>query len=127
MSFTGTFKEVSQENSEAFMRAFGTPEEHIKIAKDLKSITEIEENGDHFKMTITTGTHVSVVSFTVGQECEIDSITGEKFKGVIKREGNKLIGNMKGIESVTELVDANTIVNTSTLGGIKFKKTSKRV
>lgn len=34
-------------------------------------------------------------------------------KAVVQREGNKLKVNLKGIESVTELVDGNTIVNVS--------------
>lgn len=34
-------------------------------------------------------------------------------KVVVQREGNKLKASMKGIESVTELVDGNTIVNVS--------------
>lgn len=34
-------------------------------------------------------------------------------KAVVHREGNKLKVNLKGIESVTELVDGNTIVNVS--------------
>uniref|UniRef100_A0A3B4AVU7 Fatty acid binding protein 1 n=1 Tax=Periophthalmus magnuspinnatus TaxID=409849 RepID=A0A3B4AVU7_9GOBI len=127
MSFTGKYVQESQENFETFMRSQGVPEEHIKMGKDLKSVSEIEQNGDHFKITITKGTHVSVVSFTVGQECEIDSLTGEKVKTIIRREGNKLITNVKEMTSVTELVDANTIVTTVTAGSIKFTTTSKRV
>lgn len=34
-------------------------------------------------------------------------------KAVVHREGNKLKVSLKGIESVTELVDGNTIVNVS--------------
>ncbi|KAJ0067947.1 hypothetical protein NL108_011750, partial [Boleophthalmus pectinirostris] len=56
------------------------PEDQIQLCKDLKSTTEIEENGDHFKITVTTGPHVSVVSFTIGQECEMQDMTGGKFK-----------------------------------------------
>lgn len=73
-------------------------------------------------------------------------------KAVVQREGNKLKASLKGIESVTELVDGNTIINVSrcvlcnfnkfsdklsettfsslqtmTLGGIVYKRISKRV
>lgn len=34
-------------------------------------------------------------------------------KAVVQRDGNKLKVNLKGIESVTELLDGNTIVNVS--------------
>ncbi|XP_067469318.1 fatty acid-binding protein, liver-type-like [Thunnus thynnus] len=127
MSFSGKFQLESQENFEPFMKAIGVPDELIQKGKDIKSISEIEENGDNFKVTVTTGTKVLVNKFTIGQEAELETVTGEKIKAVAQREGNKLKVSMKGIESVTELVDANTIVNTMTLGSIVFKRTSKRM
>ncbi|CAN9513063.1 unnamed protein product [Ophioblennius macclurei] len=127
MSFSGKYQLESQENFEAFMKAIGLPDELIQKGKDLKSTSEIEENGDNFKVTVTTGTKVLVNSFTLGKEAELETVTGEKVKSVVSREGNKLKVSLKGIESVTELVDANTIVNTMTLGGIVYKRTSKRV
>ena len=39
---------------------------------------------------------------------------------MVKRDGNKLMVSLKGIESVTELVDANTIVNVSRNNGPDF-------
>lgn len=52
----------------------------IQKGKDIKSISEIEENGDNFKVTITTGAQVLVNTFTIGKEAELDTITGEKAK-----------------------------------------------
>ncbi|XP_047236098.1 fatty acid-binding protein, liver-type-like [Girardinichthys multiradiatus] len=127
MSFTGKYQLESQENFEPFMKALGIPDDLIQKGKDLKSISEIEEAGDNFKVTITTGSNVITNSFTIGQETELQSITGEKIKGVVHREGNKLKVFLKGIESTTELVDANTIVNTMAAGGNVYKRTSKRM
>ncbi|KAK5616497.1 Fatty acid-binding protein, liver-type [Crenichthys baileyi] len=127
MSFTGKYQLESQENFEPFMKALGIPDDLIQKGKDLKSISEIEEAGDNFKVTITTGSNVITNSFTIGQETELQSITGEKIKGVVHREGNKLKVSLKGIESTTELVDANTLVNTMTAGGNVYKRTSKRM
>ncbi|KAJ0019703.1 hypothetical protein NQD34_007272 [Periophthalmus magnuspinnatus] len=127
MAFAGTYQLESQENFEPFMKAIGLPDDLIQKGKDIKSTSQIEVNGDHFKVTVTTGTKVMVNSFTLGQESDIETITGEKVKAVVKREGNKLITSLKGIESVTELVDANTIVNTMTVGGIQYKRISKRI
>lgn len=57
----------------------------IEQSKEIKSISEIEQIGDHFKVTITTGPKVLVNSFTVGQQTELETITGEKVKvGMIK-------------------------------------------
>ncbi|XP_060927295.1 fatty acid-binding protein, liver-type-like [Limanda limanda] len=128
MPFSGKYLLDSQENFEPFMKAIGLPDDLIQKGKDIKSISEIEETGDDFKVTVTTGSKVLVNTFTIGKEAELESVTGEKIKAVVQREGsNKLKVSLKGIESVTELVDANTIVNTMTLGGIVYKRTSKRM
>ncbi|XP_061784783.1 fatty acid-binding protein, liver-type-like [Nerophis lumbriciformis] len=127
MSFSGKFQLESQENFEPFMKAIGVPDELIQKGKDLKSVSEIEENGGVFKVTVTTGSNVLVNSFTIGQEAELNTITGEKVKAVVQREGNKLKVSLKGIVSVTELVDANTLVNTMTLGDVVYKRTNKRI
>ncbi|XP_015232611.1 PREDICTED: fatty acid-binding protein, liver-type-like [Cyprinodon variegatus] len=127
MSFNGKYQLESQENFEPFMKALGLPDELIQKGKDLKSISEIEENGDNFKVTVTTGSKVITNSFTIGKETELQNITGEKMKGVVNREGGKLKVSLKGIESVTEMVDANTIVNTMTVGDIVYKRISKRM
>lgn len=36
------------------------------------------ETGDHFKVTVTTGTKILTNSFTIGQETELEAPTGEK-------------------------------------------------
>uniref|UniRef100_A0A8C6UPF8 Fatty acid-binding protein, liver-type n=1 Tax=Neogobius melanostomus TaxID=47308 RepID=A0A8C6UPF8_9GOBI len=127
MSFAGKFQLESQENFEPFMRAIGLPEDQIQKGKDIKSISEIEENGNAMKVTVTTGPKVLTNTFIIGQESEVETVTGEKVMTVVKREGNKLTASLKGIESVTELTDANTIVNIMTVGGIKYKRILKRI
>lgn len=58
----------------------GLPDEMIEKGKDIKSISEIVQNGNDFKVTVTTGPKVMTNSFTIGQECEIETLTGEKVK-----------------------------------------------
>uniref|UniRef100_A0A8D0A886 Fatty acid binding protein 1 n=1 Tax=Sander lucioperca TaxID=283035 RepID=A0A8D0A886_SANLU len=70
------------------MKAIGLPDELIQKGKDIKSVSEIEEN---------------VNTFTIGQEAELETITGEKAKAVVQRGGNKLKVSLKGMKSVTEL------------------------
>ncbi|KAM6945019.1 fatty acid-binding protein, liver-type-like [Lycodopsis pacificus] len=127
MSFSGKYQLESQENFESFMKAIDLPDELIQKGKDIKSISEIEEDGDNFKVTVTTGSKILVNTFKIGEEAELETLTGEKAKAVVQRDGNKLTVSLKGIESVTELVDGNTIVNTMTLGSIVYKRTSKRM
>ncbi|KAL6458739.1 hypothetical protein MHYP_G00322110 [Metynnis hypsauchen] len=127
MAFSGKYQLESHEGFEAFMKSIGIPDDLIEKGKDIKSTSEIEQNGDNFKVTVTTGSKVLVNSFTVGQEAELETLTGEKVKSVVTKEGNKLKVILKGIESITELVDANTLVNTMTLGNLTYKRVSKRV
>uniref|UniRef100_A0AAY4ECC7 Cytosolic fatty-acid binding proteins domain-containing protein n=1 Tax=Denticeps clupeoides TaxID=299321 RepID=A0AAY4ECC7_9TELE len=82
MAFSGKYQLESQENFEPFMKAIGLPDDLIEKGKDIKSITEIEQNGDDFKVTVTTGPKVLVNSFTIGKEAELETLTGEKVKSV---------------------------------------------
>ncbi|XP_051508685.1 fatty acid binding protein 1-B.1-like [Myxocyprinus asiaticus] len=127
MSFTGKFQLETQEGFVEFMKAVGLPDDLIEKGKDIKSVSEIEQNGDQFKVTVTTGSKVLTNTFTIGQETEIENLTGEKVKAVVTKEGNKLIVVLNKITSITELVDDNTIINTLTLGDIVYKRVSKRV
>uniref|UniRef100_A0A8C3RHN2 Fatty acid-binding protein, liver n=1 Tax=Cyanoderma ruficeps TaxID=181631 RepID=A0A8C3RHN2_9PASS len=127
MSFTGKYELQSQENFEPFMRAIGLPEDQIQKGKDLKSVTEIVQDGKKFTVTVTTGTKVMKNQFTIGEESEIELMTGEKVKVVVQMEGNnKLVAEVKGMKSVTEL-NGDTITHTMTAGNITLKRVSKRV
>ncbi|KAI1900134.1 hypothetical protein AGOR_G00046890 [Albula goreensis] len=127
MAFAGKYQLESHENFVPFMKAIGLPDDLVEKGKDVKSVSEIEQNGDNFKVTVTTGTKVLVNSFTIGQEGEVETLTGEKVKTVVRLEDGKLKVSLKGIESVTELADPDTIVNTMTLGEITYKRISKRI
>uniref|UniRef100_A0A8D1QR66 Cytosolic fatty-acid binding proteins domain-containing protein n=2 Tax=Sus scrofa TaxID=9823 RepID=A0A8D1QR66_PIG len=80
MNFSGKYQVQSQENFEAFMKAVGLPDELIQKGKDIKGTSEIVQNGKHFKLTITTGSKVVQNEFTLGEECEMETLTGEKVK-----------------------------------------------
>uniref|UniRef100_A0A6I8NSK6 Fatty acid binding protein 1 n=1 Tax=Ornithorhynchus anatinus TaxID=9258 RepID=A0A6I8NSK6_ORNAN len=113
MSFSGKYQVQSQDNFEVFMKAIGVPDEIIQKGKDFKGVSEIVQNGNHFKLSLNTGTRVLVNEFTLGEECELETLTGEKVKTVVEKEGdNKLVTYIKGIKSVTELC-GDTITNVS--------------
>ncbi|KAM6451605.1 fatty acid-binding protein, liver [Liasis olivaceus] len=127
MGFTGKYELQSHENFERFMKAVGLPDELIEKGKDLKSISEIEQNGKKFKVTVTTGSKVITNEFTIGEEAELDTPTGEKIKAVVQMEGdNKLVVNLKNIKSVTE-INGDIITNVMSLGDIHYKRISKRI
>ncbi|XP_078410541.1 fatty acid-binding protein 1, liver-like [Cetorhinus maximus] len=127
MAFNGHYELHSQENFVPFMKAIGLSDDLIEKGKDKKSTSEIVETGDHFKITVTTGSRVLVNEFTIGQETEVDSPTGEKVKAIINREGNnKLVAKIKNITSVTEIT-GDQMVNAMTVGDIVYKRISKRI
>ncbi|XP_066041474.1 fatty acid-binding protein, liver-like [Chamaea fasciata] len=127
MSFTGKYELQSQENFEPFMRAIGLPEEQIQKGKDLKSVSEIVQDGKKFTMTVTTGSKVIKNQFTIGEESEMELMNGQKVKVVVQMEGNnKLVAEVKGMKSVTEL-NGDTITHTMTVGDITLKRVSKRI
>uniref|UniRef100_A0A8C5M5J9 Cytosolic fatty-acid binding proteins domain-containing protein n=1 Tax=Leptobrachium leishanense TaxID=445787 RepID=A0A8C5M5J9_9ANUR len=109
----GKFELESQENFETFMKAIGLHEDLVEVAKDIKSTNEIEQNGNHVIFTITIGPKVIRNEFNVGEEAELETLTGDRVKSVVQLEGNKLIMNLKGIHGVAE-VNGDTLTNGST-------------
>ncbi|NWH84766.1 FABPL protein, partial [Aegithalos caudatus] len=127
MSFTGKYELQSQENFEPFMRALGLPEDKIQKGKNLKSISEIVQDGKKFTITVTTGSEVIKNQFTVGEESEIQMMNGEKTKVIVNMEGNnRLVTEVKGMKSVTEL-NGDIITYTMTMGDLTLKRVSKRI
>ncbi|XP_062935097.1 fatty acid-binding protein, liver [Cynocephalus volans] len=127
MNFSGKYQLQSQENFEAFMKATGAPEELIQKGKDAKGVVEVVQNGKQFKFIITVGSKVIQNEFTVGEECELETMTGEKIKSVVRMEGdNKLVTSFKNVKSVTEF-NGDTLIHTMTLDNIVFKRISKKI
>ncbi|XP_066233843.1 fatty acid-binding protein, liver [Saccopteryx leptura] len=127
MNFSGKYQLQSQENFEPFMKAIGLPDDLIQKGKDIKGVSEIVQNGNHFKFIITTGSKVIQNEFTLGEESELELMTGEKVKAVVQKEGeNKLVTSFKGIKYVSEF-NGDTLISIMTLGDIVFKRISKKI
>ncbi|NXS48245.1 FABPL protein, partial [Balaeniceps rex] len=127
MSFTGKYELQSQENFEPFMKALGLTDDQIQKGKNIKTISEIVQDGNKFKITVTTGSKVLRNEFTIGEECEMEMLTGEKAKAIVQLEGNnRLVANLKGLKSVTEL-NGDIITHTMTMGDLTCKRVSKRI
>lgn len=56
------------------------PEDVIKMAKDIKPITEIKQNGNDFVVTSKTPGKTLTNSFTIGKEADITTMDGKKLK-----------------------------------------------
>ncbi|XP_018423940.1 PREDICTED: fatty acid-binding protein 1, liver-like [Nanorana parkeri] len=124
MAFSGTYELQSHENFESFMKAIGIPDDAIQKCKDLKTITEIVQNGNHFVITMTTGPSVLRNEFTVGEEAELESVTG-KMKSVVNFVDGKLVVQLQDIQSVTEL-SGELLICTLTCKGNVYKTVNKK-
>ncbi|XP_054028298.1 fatty acid-binding protein, liver-like [Dryobates pubescens] len=127
MSFTGKYELQSQENFEPFMKAIGLPDDQIQKGKDIKSTSEIVQDGNKFKFSVTTGSKVITNEFTIGEEFEFTLPTGQKAKAVFQLEGdNKLVGTMQGMKYVNEL-KGDIMTSVLTMGDIVYKRVNKRI
>ncbi|XP_062930477.1 fatty acid-binding protein 1, liver-like [Mobula hypostoma] len=127
MSFSGKYELQSRENFEPFMKAIGTSDEVIQKYKDVKSITEIIQNGNHFDCKITTGDNVIHNVFTIGQEAEFGTLAVSKLKSTANFDGpNKIVVKLDAITLVTEL-NEDKLINKLTAGNIIYTSISKKI
>ncbi|XP_075188766.1 fatty acid-binding protein, liver-like [Anomaloglossus baeobatrachus] len=126
MSFAGTYELQSHENFEVFMKAIGLPDDLIEKGKDIKSVTQIEQNGNHFVVTVTTGPKVLRNEFNIGEESDIETLTEDKLKTTVNLVDGKLVVKLKSVLSTTEL-SGDILTNVMTVKDIVYKRVSKKV
>ncbi|XP_025767574.1 fatty acid-binding protein 10-A, liver basic isoform X1 [Oreochromis niloticus] len=139
MDFSGTWQVYAQENYEEFLKALELPEDVIKVAKDIKPITEIKQSGNDFVITSKTPGKSMTNSFTIGKEADITTMDGRKIKGFIMRnvssndlqcivniEGGKLVCKTDRLHHVQEL-KGGEMVETMTIGSTTLIRKSKRI
>nr|2QO6_A Chain A, Liver-basic fatty acid binding protein [Danio rerio] len=126
MAFSGTWQVYAQENYEEFLRAISLPEEVIKLAKDVKPVTEIQQNGSDFTITSKTPRKTVTNSFTIGKEAEITTMDGKKLKCIVKLDGGKLVCRTDRFSHIQE-IKAGEMVETLTVGGTTMIRKSKKI
>ncbi|XP_036414276.1 fatty acid-binding protein 10-A, liver basic [Colossoma macropomum] len=126
MAFSGTWQVYTQENYEEFLRAISLPEDVIKVAKDVKPVTEIQQNGNDFVVTSKTPGKSVTNSFTIGKEAEINTMDGKKLKCTVKMEGGKLVCQTEKFTHIQE-IKGGEMVETLTVGGTTMIRKSKKV
>nr|2QO5_A Chain A, Liver-basic fatty acid binding protein [Danio rerio] len=125
-AFSGTWQVYAQENYEEFLRAISLPEEVIKLAKDVKPVTEIQQNGSDFTITSKTPGKTVTNSFTIGKEAEITTMDGKKLKCIVKLDGGKLVTRTDRFSHIQE-IKAGEMVETLTVGGTTMIRKSKKI
>ncbi|XP_041844439.1 fatty acid-binding protein 10-A, liver basic [Melanotaenia boesemani] len=126
MDFSGTWQVYSQENYEEFLRAMELSEDVIKMAKEVKPITEIKQTGNDFVITSKTPGKSVTNSFTIGEEAEITTMDGKKLKCIVNIEGGKLVCKTGKMCHMQEL-KGGEMIETMTVGSTTLVRRSKKI
>uniref|UniRef100_A0A8C9UVX9 Cytosolic fatty-acid binding proteins domain-containing protein n=1 Tax=Spermophilus dauricus TaxID=99837 RepID=A0A8C9UVX9_SPEDA len=123
MAFSGKFELESEKNYDEFMKRLGEwpPDEVIEKARNFKTITEIQQNGQDFIWAQSySGGHIMTNKFTIGKESEIQTMGGKKFK-------------VRGpwppfpASPPSGFLHLRWGLRISTVGGVTYERVSKRV
>uniref|UniRef100_A0A3P8P1B6 Cytosolic fatty-acid binding proteins domain-containing protein n=1 Tax=Astatotilapia calliptera TaxID=8154 RepID=A0A3P8P1B6_ASTCA len=103
---------------------------------DHKAVTEVVQDGNNFTWTQTIPNWTWSNTFIVGQECELTTMTGSKFKlhdiflkAPVTMEGNKISCQFPQYLFTAEIVDDKLVMTCVTPGekGVTFKRINKRI
>nr|XP_057919428.1 gastrotropin-like [Doryrhamphus excisus] len=125
MSFAGKYELESQENYEQFLEAVG----HLHAKTDLKVQTEVHQEGKDFTWTQSLPGWTWSNKFTIGQECELVTMTGSKFKAPVIMENGKISVQFPQYNFTAEMVHDKLVMICITPGekGVTFTRVSKRI
>ncbi|KAM4038340.1 uncharacterized protein ACNLHF_016645 [Anomaloglossus baeobatrachus] len=126
MAFSGKYEVESQENYDAFMKLIGIPEEQIEKGRNYNYTAEVVQNGNDFTWSQIYPGFTLTNKFTVGQESDLETMGGKKFKATVRQEGGKLVVDFPKYSHSSEIVGGK-LVETSVAGGLTFKRISKKV
>ncbi|XP_065155088.1 fatty acid-binding protein 10-A, liver basic [Paramisgurnus dabryanus] len=126
MAFNGIWQVYEQENYEEFLRAISLPEDVIKLAKEVKPVTEIQQNGNDFIITSKTPGKSVTNTFTVGKEAEINTMDGKKLKCIVRLDGGKLVCSTDRFSHIQE-IKGGEMIETLTVSGTTMIRKSKKI
>ncbi|KAF1384585.1 hypothetical protein PFLUV_G00121730 [Perca fluviatilis] len=125
MAFTGKYELESQDNYEEFLEVIGL----LNAKTEHKVVTEVLQDGKDFTWTQTLPNWTWSNKFTVGQECELATMTGTKFKSPVTMEGDKISIQFPQYHFTAEIIEDKLVMNCITPGekGVTFKRVNKRI
>ncbi|WAR03628.1 FA10A-like protein [Mya arenaria] len=130
MALVGNWEFFSAENLDEYFTTAAVPDNLKEIAKNSKSSLEITNSGDQWTLKTTVSDKVKDTAFTVGQEFEAKSLTGQDLKCMVTMDGAKMVETQKAgdvITTVTREVKGDKLVSTLTIGGTTAIVTFTRV
>ncbi|KAK5864915.1 hypothetical protein PBY51_016120 [Eleginops maclovinus] len=125
MAFAGIYESENQENYEEFLEALGL----LSAKTDHNVVTEVLQDGNDFTWTQSIPNWAWSNKFTIGQECELVTMKGDKFKATVILEGGKISAQFPQYQFTAEIIDDKLVMNCITSGekGVTFKRISKRM
>ncbi|XP_051729046.1 fatty acid-binding protein 10-A, liver basic [Ctenopharyngodon idella] len=126
MDFSGSWKLCEQENPEAFLRAISAPEIYIKMMKEVKPVTTIQQNGDEFSICVKTPLRSNTNTFTIGTEAEFNTMDGKKIKATARLVDGKIVIESDKFTHVRE-IQGEEMIETLTAGSATLIRRSRRV
>ncbi|XP_046524510.1 gastrotropin [Equus quagga] len=127
MAFTGKYEIESEKNYDEFMKHIGIPSETIEKGRNFKIISEVQQDGQNFTWSQHyPGGHSITNKFTIGKECDMETVGGKKFKATVQMEGGKLTVDSPNFHFSSEIM-GDKLVETSTVGGVTYERVSKRL
>lgn len=124
MAFNGTYELESQENYEEFLEIIGQQ----SAKTDQKVTTKVVQDGNDFTWTQSIPGWSWSNKFTAGQECELMTMKGDKFRALVTLEGQKISVPFPKYNFTAEITDDKLVMTCTTLGdkGVAFKRVSKK-
>nr|XP_015812814.2 gastrotropin [Nothobranchius furzeri] len=127
MAFAGKWEVETQEGYDDFCRLLGIPEDIIEKGRDYKMITEVTQDGNTFSWTHVYPKNAMVTNkFTIGEESDMQTIGGKKFKATVNMEGGKLVASFPNYRQVSE-ISGGKLVEVATAGTVVLKRVSRKV
>ncbi|XP_001369845.1 gastrotropin [Monodelphis domestica] len=127
MSFSGKYEVESEKNYEAFLNQLGISKDTIEKYRNFKTLTEVVQDGNNFTWINTyPGGQIMTNKFTIGKECEMETMGGKKFKATVQMEGNKIVATFPNYQQTSEIVGGK-LVEISTSGGVTYERVSKKL
>uniref|UniRef100_A0A3B5LHE1 Fatty acid-binding protein, liver-type n=1 Tax=Xiphophorus couchianus TaxID=32473 RepID=A0A3B5LHE1_9TELE len=133
MAFSGKWELESQEGYDAFCKFvlyFSLDELTFLLiykGRDYKTVTEVVQSGNDFTWTQHYPSNAKVTNnFTIGKECDMQTIGGKSFKATVNMEGGKLTVSFPNYHQVNE-VSGDKLIETSTAGTVVLKRISKKI
>ncbi|XP_042349354.1 gastrotropin-like [Plectropomus leopardus] len=128
MVFTGKYEVEHQDNYEEFLEAIGL----LGSKTDHKVVIDVVQDGNNFTWTQTIPNIPNWSwsnKFTVGQECELVTMKGDKFKASVTMEGGKISVPFPQYLFTAEMTDDKLVMHCITPGekGVTFKRVCKRL